>query len=103
LVQKKGFQKRNKMEKKALLLFLAMAQSTEVCAFLRSLFKKWRFFYRAKLNETRLCTVPALEAMATPEALMALRKGSKTRNKNIRHACKIALRKIAYKDEPRKS
>ena len=103
LVQKKGFQKRNRMEKKALLLFLAMAQSTEVCAFLRSLLKKWRIFYRTKLNETRLCTVPALEAMATPEALTALRKGSKTRNKTIRHACKIALRKIAYKDESRKS
>lgn len=103
LAQKKGFQERNKIEKKALLLFLAMAQSTEVCAFLRSLLKKWRVFYRAKLNETRLCTVPALEAIATPEALMALRKGSKTRNKTIRHACTIALRKIAFEDESRKS
>lgn len=103
LVKTKGFQERNKMEKKALLLFLAMAQSTEVCVFLRSLLKKWRIFYRSKLNETRLCTVPALEAMATPEALTALMKGSKTRNKTIRHACKVALWKIASKDEPRKS
>lgn len=103
VVQTKGFQEKNKMEKKALFLFLAKAQSTEACAFLRSLLKKWRIFYRAKLNETRLCTVPALEAMATPEALMALRRGSKIRNKTIRQACTIALRKITIKDEPRKS
>ena len=102
LAKTKGFRERNTMEKKALLLFLAITKSTDACAFLRSLLKKWSLFYRVKLNETRLCTVPALEAMGTPEALRALRKGTKTRNKTIRHACKVALRKIALEDESRK-
>ncbi|UCC38776.1 MAG: HEAT repeat domain-containing protein [Candidatus Aminicenantes bacterium] len=95
LAKNKGFKKRSRVEKKALLNFLAKTKSLETCFFLQSLLKKWSIFTRAKQNETRLCAVSALQTMATPEAVNVLKEGSKLRNKKIRRACNLSLRKIA--------
>jgi hypothetical protein len=94
LARKKDFQDRNKMEKKTLLRFLALSRRKDVCEFLRSLLKRGRFFAKAKMNETRLCAVSALEVMATPEAVNTLKEGTKIWNKNIRQACRLSLRRI---------
>lgn len=91
----KDFKKRSKVEKKALLNFLAKTKKPEICSLLRSLLKKWSILSRTKQNETRLCAVSALETMATPEAVRTLKEGIQLRNRKIRRACNLSLRKIA--------
>ncbi len=100
LTQEKDFMSRGKLEKKALLSFLARTKNGEVGALLGSMLKKWSILSMAKQNETRLCAVSALETMATPEAMDIITEGTKIRNKTIRNACTIALRKIAKRDKP---
>ena len=95
LAKNKDFKKRSRVEKKALLNFLAKTKNSEICSLLQSHLKKWSILFRAKQNETRLCAVSALETMATPEAVEALKEGTKLRNKKIRRACNLSLRKIA--------
>jgi len=95
LAQEKDFSNKSKLEKKALLNFLARAKNGEVIALLNSILKKWSILSTAKQNETRLCAVSALETMATPEAVEILKEGAKMRNKTIRNACSLALRRIA--------
>ena len=95
LAQEKDFTNKSKLEKKALLNFLARAKNGEVIALLDSILKKWSIISTAKQNETRLCAVSALETMATPEAVEILKEGAKMRNKTIRNACSLALRRIA--------
>jgi len=100
IAQEKKFMNRSKLEKKALLNFLASTKNGEVSALLRFILKKWSIFSMSKQNETRLCAVSALETMATPEALDIIKEGTKIRNKTIRNACSLALRRIAKKDKP---
>jgi len=100
LAQEKDFMSRSKLEKKALLSFLARTKNGEVSALLRSMLKKWSILSSSKQNETRLCAVSSLETMATPEAVDIIKEGTKIRNKIIRNACSIALRRIAKKDKP---
>ena len=100
LAQEKDFKSRSKQEKKAILYFLASTKNGEVSAFLGSILKKWSIFSMSKQNETRICAVSALETMATPESVDILKEGTKIRNRTIRNACNLALRKIAKKDKP---
>jgi len=100
LAQEKDFMSRGKLEKKALLSFLARAKNGEVSTLLGSMLKKWNILSITKQNETRLCAVTALETMATPEAMDIIKEGTKIRNKTIRDACNLALRRIAEKDKP---
>jgi HEAT repeat protein len=95
LVKNKDFKKRSRVEKKALLNFLAKTKNSEICSLLHLLLKKWSILSRAKQNETRICAVSALETMATPEAVEALKEGTQLRNRKIRRACKLSLKKIA--------
>lgn len=99
LAQQKGFRSRTKLEKKAILNFLAGTETTEVITLLRSMLKKRRFFAKYKHIETRLCVISALETMATPEAESVLNEGAKLRNRTIRKACKRALGNIARKQK----
>ena len=100
LAQEKDFKSRGKHEKKAILNFLASTKNGEVSALLGSILKKWSIFSMSKQNETRICAVSALETMATPEAVDIIMEGTKIRNRIIRQACKLALKKIAKKDKP---
>jgi hypothetical protein len=100
LAQEKDFMSRSKLEKKALLSFLARTKNGEVSTLLGFMLKKWSILSTAKQNETRLCAVTALETMATPEAMDIIKEGTKIRNKTIRNACNLALRRIAKKDKP---
>lgn len=102
IVEKRNFKERLKKEKKVLLEYLARTQSQEVSTLLRSILMKWSIFDKTKQNETRLCAVPALEKMANPEALRILEEGAKSRNKTIRKACCLSLRKIAPNFESNK-
>lgn len=95
LAQEKDFPNKGKLEKKALLNFLARTKNGEIIALLRSMLKKWSILSTSKQNETRLCAVSALETMATPEAVDIIKEGTKIRNKTIRNACNLALRRIA--------
>jgi HEAT repeat protein len=99
LAQEKDFRDRIKLEKKAILNFLASTETEEIVTLLRSMLKKRRIFSRHKNTETRLCAVSALERMATPEAVNVLDEGAKLRNRTIRKACKRALRNITRKQK----
>ncbi len=99
IAEKRNFKERSKSEKRALLEYLAETQSQEVSVLLRSIMKRWSIFNKTKQNETRLCAVPALEKMANPEARSILEEGAKSRNKFIRKACCLSLRKIALNFE----
>jgi HEAT repeat protein len=99
LAQQKDFRDRIKLEKKAILNFLASTETTEVINLLRSMLKKRRFFAKYKHIETRLCAISALETMATPEAESVLNEGTKLRNRTMRKACRGALRNIARKQK----
>lgn len=99
LAQEKDFRDRIKLEKKAILNYLASSETTEVITLLRSFLKKRRIFSRYKTTETRLCAVSALVTMATPEAVSVLDEGTKLRNRTIRKACKLALKKIIQKQK----
>ncbi len=99
IAEQKDFRERLKQEKKILLEYLAETRSEEVSTLLRSILKKWSILSKAKQNETRLCAVPALEKMANPKAQKILEEGTRFRNKTIRMACQIALRKITQNFE----
>jgi HEAT repeat protein len=101
MAHEKNFREKSKREKEAILKFLASTKSGEISAFLRSILKKRKIFFPYKTNETRLCAVSALGVMATPEAEDVLKEGTKIRNKAIRHACNLALTKIASGEEPK--
>lgn len=102
IVEKRNFKERVKKEKRALLEYLARTQSQEVSTLLRSIIKKWSIFNKTKQNETRLCVVPALEKMTNPEARRILEEGAKSRNKILRKACCLSLRKITQNFESNK-
>jgi len=102
IAEKRDFKERLKKEKRVLLEYLAETQSQEVSTLLGSIMKKWSILYKTKQNETRLCAVPALEKMAIPEARRILEEGAKSRNKTIRKACCLSLRKIAQNFESNK-
>ena len=102
IAEKRDFKERLIKEKRVLLEYLAETQSQEVSTLLRSILKKWSIFYKTKQNETRLCAVPALEKMAIPEARRILEEGAKSRNKTIRKACCLSLRKITQNFESNK-
>ncbi len=95
LAQEKDFTNKAKLEKKAILNYLACTKNGEVIDLLHSMLKKWSILSTSKQNETRLCAVSALEKMATPEAVDILKEGTKIRNKTIRNACILALKRIA--------
>jgi HEAT repeat protein len=96
LAKRKDFKKRNKIEKKALLKFLAKSQSEEVYSLLRSFLKKWTIFSKSVQNEIRLSAVCALEAMANPKAAQILEEGTRLRNKKIREACRLSLMRLTF-------
>jgi hypothetical protein len=94
LVQEKDFANKGKLEKKALLNFLAKAKNSEVAAVLHSMLKKWSILSNSKQTDTRLCAVSALETMSTAEAADIIKEGTKIRNKTIRTACHHALKRM---------
>lgn len=100
IAENKDFRKRLKEEKKILLEYLAETRSEEVSALLRSILRKWSILKRNKQMETRLCAVPALEKMANEDAQKILKEGTRLRNRTIRMACELAMRKIAQNFNP---
>ena len=99
LAQDKDFHKKRITEKRAILSFLARTKQKEVYPLFESILKKSSFLSKLKFKETQICTVLALESMATAEAMQILSEGAELRNKILSQACKLALRKIAAKDE----
>jgi hypothetical protein len=94
------FRKRTKIEKKALLSYLANSQKDEVFNLFRSILKKWSLFSAARQNETRHATVSALEALATPKAKEVLEEGTKVFGGSIRQACRLALSNMTVGEKP---
>lgn len=63
----------------------------------RSFNTTWSLFRNIHAEERGLCATAALKRLASPASAEALRKGSQSKNKAIREACEIALRKLAAK------
>ncbi len=100
LAADKEFRKRTRVEKKALLGFLASAQKEEVYSLFRSILKKWKLFSAHSHNETRMAAVAALEEAATPEARQVLEEGTSVFGRTIREACRLALSRMAPGGKP---
>lgn len=96
----KEFRKRTKVEKKALLSFLASAQKEVVYDLYRSILKKWKLFSAHSHNETRIAVVSALEKVATPEARRVLEEGTRVFGKSVREACTLALSRMDSGKKP---
>lgn len=95
IVSSKNFKKKSTEEKKILIECLAKSQTEEAFAHLRSLLNRSSLFPRKKQEELRLHAAGALEMVATPQAVEALREGARSRNKKIKQACLQALEKLA--------
>lgn len=95
IAENKSFKKKNPQEKQALLDVLGRSKKKEAVEFLGVLLKKSIFFSRSKQNETRLCAARALEKTGIPEALEALKVGSRVRTKKVRVACRLALERLS--------
>ena len=104
LVKEKGFKEKIRIEKAALLSYLATSKEDEdnVYHLLSSILMRWSFFPASKRTETRLCAVSVLADTATLEAMEILKKGTKVLNRSIRHACQLQLREIARGSESSK-
>jgi len=94
------FRKRTRMEKKALLSYLASAKKEVVYDLFRSILKKWKLFSAHSHNETRIAAVAALEETATPEARQVLEEGTRVFGRSIREACRDALSRMAPGGKP---
>jgi HEAT repeat protein len=98
LALEKKFKKKNRKEKEVILNFLGRSREAEACAALEKILAKSSLFSRSKHRESRLLAISALENMRIPEAEEVLQKGTKIADKKIKHACRMALRKIAFGD-----
>jgi len=59
----------------------------QIRAFLKG---RWRLLKDVKVEETACCAVAALQKIATPTAVEALREGGRSSNRTIREACNKA-------------
>ncbi len=90
----KNFHAKSLREKESLLKALERGGSDEACDFLRVLLKKSGFLKKAKIEESRLCAIRSLEAIATPKAVEVLRGGAGRAKKKIKSACREALERL---------
>ena len=89
------FRKRSDAEKQAIFDFLGRTRTDEAFAFLKRTLERRALFPSAAEIALRLCAVRGLENMATPAALEALRRGSRSRLKKVQEACAAALVRLA--------
>ena len=91
----RSFRKRGEAERQAILDFLGRTRTPEALAFLAGTIERRALVPSAADIAMRLSAVRGLESMATPEALEALRKGSRSRVRKVREACAAALVRTA--------
>jgi HEAT repeat protein len=95
LVSEKVFNKRSAQEKKSFFDLLGRTRTAESCAFLRNTLTKPFVILDSKKKSACLDAVRALELMATPSAIEALKECARRRRGKIRKASLEALAKIA--------
>ncbi|HEX2695319.1 MAG TPA: HEAT repeat domain-containing protein, partial [Acidobacteriota bacterium] len=91
----RSFRKRSDAEKQAIFDFLGRTRTDEAFAFLKGTLERRILFSSPADIATRLFAVRGLEKMATPAALDALRRGSRSRLKKLREECAAALIRLA--------
>lgn len=91
MIQARTFHDQGNKAKVAVMKFLARTGAPEALTALRKAMEKSGLFSRAKRENTRLCAVEALAAVATPEARELLNSGLKSSNKKVSEACRKAL------------
>jgi hypothetical protein len=91
----KNFRRKSPAEKEVHLKALARSRSDEACGALRALIKRSSLFGRACTLETRLYAIQALEAMATPAAVAALKARARRRPNILRMEIRAALKRLA--------
>lgn len=91
----RSFRKRSDAEKQAIFDFLGRTGTDEAFAFLKGTLERRAIFLSPTDTAMRLCAVRGLENMASPAALDALKRGSRSRLKKVREACAAALVKLA--------
>jgi HEAT repeat protein len=91
----RSFRKRSDPEKQAIFGFLGRTRTDEAFAFLRGTLERRALLPSPADIAMRLCAVRGLENMASPAAVEALRRGSRSRLKKVREACAAALVRLA--------
>ncbi|MBM3293029.1 MAG: HEAT repeat domain-containing protein [Candidatus Aminicenantes bacterium] len=94
LASARAFRSKSEAEREAVVAALGRSRADEASAILGRLLRKRRLFGPGRRPGTRLAAVRALEAMATPPAVEALKACRKARPKPIRKEVEAALRRI---------
>ncbi len=87
----KRLYQKSQAEKAAILGGLGSSHSPEAADVLKIILTRRKLFARPRVDQTRLAAVIALKRMGTAAAAEALERGSKSRGRRIRDACRRAL------------
>jgi HEAT repeat protein len=83
----------------AVVTALGKSRADEACPVLLRVLKKRGFFGRSRWLGIRLSALRALEEMATPAAIGALKSGRRLRPKVVRSEIKAALKRLSASSE----
>ena len=101
-IEAKEFITRPFFEKRDLLVGACQADPARGVPVLRRILERNSLFQREKNNETRQCAALALGEQRTPEATEVLRSLQNSKNRVVREACKISLKKAEGKEFTRR-
>ena len=89
-------------EKRELLTAACQADPDRGVPLLQRVLEKGSLFNREKVNETKQCAAMALGELGNTEAIDVLQKLSTSKNKVLRDACSIALKKALGREVTRR-
>jgi HEAT repeat protein len=91
----RDFRAKSLKEKQAILSFLGRTGTEEALDFLRTILVKRHLRLTDKTKEMKLAAVSGLESLGSEDAVQALEKGARSRNKAVREASSQALAHLA--------
>ncbi|MCZ6689123.1 MAG: HEAT repeat domain-containing protein [Planctomycetota bacterium] len=101
-IDTKDFILKSFYEKRDLMLNACKADGARGVPLLQRILQRSSFFQREKNNETRQCAAMALGELGSVHALGVLRELQNSRNKTVRDACVLALKRAEGKEVTRK-
>lgn len=101
-IEDKEFSNQPFHEKRELLAAACQADPDRGVPILRRLLEKKSLFNREKNTETQQCAAMALGELASTEAIDVLQKLSNSKNKVVRDACSLALKKALGREVTRR-
>ena len=94
IVMSRNFKKKSADEKKAIIDILGRSKIKKAYEGLEKILNRLKFFSGSKKSEIGIFAIQALEDMGSPESRRILQDGMLSKNRKIRAASRIALRKL---------